>query len=440
MGLRSWPDVARRVLQRWPAAERWGLGTLDLMYRVALLPFRRPARRGSPREAAEIVARTDAYTQAAERYFAEFENPQFLLDKPFGDIAQTPKHLIDAGVLIQALRLRRGDVVLELGAGSCWLSLMLNRCGSRTIAVDVSPTALALGRAAFERDPRADWSLDPQFLPYDGRRLPVDDESCDRVVVNDAFHHVPNQRELLLEMRRVLRADGLVAMSEPGRGHGTAEHSLEEAGSTGVLENELALPDLAALAEACGFEAVNVIVATPLVTPEVPARDLPAFMGGRRFARYWKAFCSALEQHHYIVLHKGSPQVTTRRPGRLSARFDMGSGTATARAGERLPLTLHVTNAGDALWLSAEKGGLGWTRLGAHLLTATEPRRVIDFDWHRSSLPRDVAPGDRVRLDLDLPALESPGAYVVVFDLIVEGMAWFADRGSHSATMNLRVE
>ena len=37
--------------------------------------------------------------------------------------------LIDTGVLIEALRLRPGDVVAEIGAGSCWLSHMLNRHG-----------------------------------------------------------------------------------------------------------------------------------------------------------------------------------------------------------------------------------------------------------------------------------------------------------------------
>jgi hypothetical protein len=323
---------------------------------------------------------------------------------------------------------------------------MLNRCGCRTIAIDVSRTALALGRTLFERDPRTNWSLEPRFLTYDGHRLPVDDGSCDRVVINDAFHHVPNQRELLREMHRVLRADGLVAMSEPGRGHAAAAHSMDEA-ATGVLENELRLEDLGALARACGFEAAGVIVASALANQEIPARALPAFMGGRGFAHYWKAFCTALEQHHYIVLHKGSPRRTTRRPGRLSARIEVTSvrgerspahGELTVRAGEPLTLVVALTNTGDTEWVS-EAADPGWTRLGAHLLTATGPRRPIDFDWYRQALPGDVAPGERVNLDVELPALDSPGAYVVEFDPVVEGLTWFADRGSQPGAISLRV-
>lgn len=194
-----------------------------------MLPFRRVRVDGTPTENAQLTARTDAYNQAAERYFQEFRTPSFLLDKPFSEPTALPKHLIDAGVLISGLRVAPGDVVLELG------------------------------RRLFEADARTKWDLAPQFLVYDGHRLPVDDASCDGIVINDAFHHVPNQRELLTEMCRVLRPDGIVAMSEPGHGHAASEHSLNEATNWGVLENELVLEDVAAAGSEnlwpCRFES-----------------------------------------------------------------------------------------------------------------------------------------------------------------------------------------
>jgi SAM-dependent methyltransferase len=426
------------VFARWPAMQRAVLGLLDAWYQLALLPFRRRRLRGRAFEPDARLAATSEYNAAAERYFAEFTDPAFLLDKPFSDRALTAKHLIDAAILIDAMRLRPGDVVLEIGAGSCWLSHMLNRFGCRTIAVDVSPTALALGRQVFERDPRTDWSLEPAFLPYDGRRLPLDDRSCDRIVINDAFHHIPNQREALREMARVLRADGVVAMSEPGAGHGAAAHSLAEAG-TGVLENELVLEDLAALAGAAGFTAATVIAASPLVRHEIPASELGAFMGGRRFASYWKAFCSALEQHHYVVLHKGAVEPTTARPGRLVARIEVaGPPTRVARVGEGAVVEAAVTNLGDTRWVSANDAA-GWTRLGAHLYRNAPARPLVDFDWFRCALPRDVGPGERVVLHARLPPLDAPGDYLVEFDLVIEGLTWMADRGSSPAAIDLRV-
>lgn len=428
-----------RVFHRWPGVQRFALAGLDYFYQAVLWPFRRPSVSGVSAQRPDLVARTDAYNAAAEQYYAAFPSPQFLLDKPFSDAHLTAKHLIDVGVLIDAMRLQPGDCVAELGAGSCWLSQMLNRFGCRTIALDVSPTALALGRTVFVRDPRTNWSLDPQFLSYDGHRLPLANASCDRIVINDAFHHIPNQRELLVEMHRVLTADGVLAMSEPGRGHGTAGQSLEESATTGVLENELALPDLDALARECGFASVNVLVASPAVRREIPASRLGAFMGGEGFADYWKAFCSALEQHHYILCYKGSTNPTTRRPGRLEARLGAAGGDRAieVRAGEPEQLQLRITNIGDTRWLSRVPAGEGWTRVGAHLYEDAEPRTLVDFDWFRAGLPGDMEPGACVEVVMTLPPIQAPGAYLAVFDLVVEGTAWFAERGSRTVSVRI---
>ena len=420
-----------------PAAASAVRGAADVFYRLALLPFRRRRVTGAPLEPPAIVERTDEFNRQAEHYYTSFPDQAFLRRKPFSDTERLPAHLIDTGVLIRGLRLRPGDLVLELGAGTCWLSHLLNKYGCRTIAMDVSPSALAIGRTVFEADPATDWSLDPQFLTYDGHRLPLGDESCDRVVINDAFHHLPNQREILRELHRVLAPDGMAGMSEPGRGHAESEHTRREQ-EAGVLERELVLEDIAALAMACGFHAVNVLVASPAVTLEVPAAALADFMGGKGFTGYWKALCTSLERHHYIVCHKGTGAVTTARPGQLSAHIDVaGEPELHCPAGEPARLRLRVTNTGDTRWLSTE-GRPGWTRIGAHLTNANSGA-VLDYDWHRSPLPDDVPPGTRLDIELALPAIRQPGTYVVVIDLVVEGLTWFADRGSHPARVAIAV-
>ena len=440
--------VVRRIFHRSPGVEAAALGLLDAWCQLALLPFRRARRHGRVSEDAALVTATDRYNRAAEEYFAKIDDPSFLLGKPFSEPAALPKHLIDAGVLLSALRVAPGDVVMEVGAGSCWLSHMLNRYGCRTIAVDVSPTALAIGRQLFEADTRTNWPLEPAFLSYDGHRLPAEDDSCDAVVINDAFHHVPNQRELLTEMHRVLRPHGIVAMSEPGRGHGATAQSAREASDSGVLENELVLEDVAALARECGFASVQVVLASPFAHAAIDARDLGAFMGGKGFARYWKAYCAALEQHHYITCAKTALGHTTRRPSRPSARIRADRDSIlsaragepfTARVGEPLTTQLTIANTGDTTWLGGDTPRSGWTRVGAHLYRDGDTRALVDFDWWRQSLPRDVAPGETVTLQAELPVPRTAGRYLVSVDLVIEQVAWFADFGGEPATLRIEI-
>ena len=433
-------DVLRRgwraAFARAPWLRSSALRAVDTVMRPALFPFQlRPPHADAARGRA-IADETDAFNRSAETYYAEHADRRQLLDKPFSEPASLARRLIDVGSLIDGLRLQPGDIVLDIGAGACWLSHLLNRFGCPTIALDVSPTALAIGRQLFEEDRKTNWSLQPQFLAYDGRSIPLPDASVDRVVLFDAYHHLPNPAELMPEMRRVLRQDGIVAMSEPGRGHADSAPSVAEAAATGVLENELVLEDIAALAIASGFRAARVLVSPNAPLMELDATDLRRFTGGRGFSRYWKELCAALDSHHYILLFAGDPEPTTARPKRLRAmiRETAGRQCLTAMRGVATDIVIDVHNNGDTRWI-ADEGTPGWTRLGGHLYEA-EPRRLVDFDWVRIPLGSDVRPDRTIRISASLPPIERPGDYVVALDLVIEAVAWFADRGS--PTLELR--
>lgn len=446
--IRMIPAMLRAAEERFPGLRPILLAAWELawrpIFRLIMLPYPFPQGGGSPEESAALLDRATAYNEAAERYFAEYPDVRYLLEKPFSDAQRFGRTLIKAGTLIAGAKLRPGDTVLELGAGTCWLVQLLNRYGCRTIALDVSATALALGRQSFESDPRTNWSLEPRFVTYDGQHVPIEDGSCDRVLVYDAFHHVPNQRQVLSEMHRVLSADGIVAMSEPGRGHASTPTAVRESANTDVLENELVIEDLAALAQDVGFSAVNVILDGPTMQHELPACDIERFMsGGCEFHRYWDHLCNDIYRHHYVLMYKNRPQVTTERPGRLAARIRIlrpADDVAISRS-ERLSVDVRVANIGDTCWLHRGSGPsrVGWTRLGVHLLRAdASDGGVIDFDWYRADLGRDVEPDGKLDIRLDLPAIETGGAYVLEFDLVVEGMCWFADHGGLSPVV-LRV-
>ncbi len=92
-------------------------------------------------------------------------------------------------------------------------------------------------------------------------------------------------------------------------------------------------------------------------------------------------------------------------------------------AGTPVGVRLVIQNLGTGLWREG-----GTTRLG--------------YDWFRSDgtqltelagralLPRDVAPGESVELDVEVPVPRTPGSYRLTMDMLVEKVAWFGSRGS----------
>jgi 2-polyprenyl-3-methyl-5-hydroxy-6-metoxy-1,4-benzoquinol methylase len=91
------------------------------------------------------------------------------LPKPFAKPDEVPPLLMDAANMLQGLRLAPGAHVLDFGAGSGWLSRWLTQLGCRVTLLDVSPTALAMARELYSRQPIIGDRPPPAFLPFDGR-------------------------------------------------------------------------------------------------------------------------------------------------------------------------------------------------------------------------------------------------------------------------------
>ncbi len=75
-------------------------------------------------------------------------------------------------------------------------------------------------------------------------------------------------------------------------------------------------------------------------------------------------------------------------------------------------------------------------RLGAQLLT--HDGRVLDQDYARTALPRDIEAGEWLDLDVHVPA-PAPGDYLLKFDLVSEGIDWFEACGSEPTVTPLHV-
>lgn len=106
--------------------------------------------------------------------------------------------------------LRRPLIVLDLGAGNCWLSNRLAQRGHHVAAIDLlTNSADGLGASVHYRS-----RFTPMQAEFD--RLPLASHQADLVIFNGSLHYSTNFEKTLAEALRVLRPEGqLIILDSP---------------------------------------------------------------------------------------------------------------------------------------------------------------------------------------------------------------------------------
>ena len=403
---RRWFAALREAAQR-----RWAPGFIDV----------RAHMRQTSLE--EHVATADAY-------FADVGWHTMHARKPFADVLEAEQLTRALYVLLPNLELFPGARLLDFGAGTCWSSLIFGYLGCEVIATDVSQKALRFGEERVRADPIGK-SLPISFLPFDGRKLDVEDASVDRVVAIDALHHVPDIPATLAELSRVLRPGGIAAFSEPGPLHSLSAQSQFEMSTHGVIENDIRVEDIERSALAAGFAKMRVA----WFSPQAQLLDVAAFRslaegraGAREAQQFARDAAAGLANIRIFFLFKsGERALTSRGREGLIAALE----PAVHFDGERLRGTVRAKNIGRATWLPSGSG-LGEVNLGVQLHDGASLQR----DFARAALSSNpVAPGESATATLDLAC---PRGARVTLDLVAEGVAWFSSAGS--ATVGIQLQ
>ena len=109
------------------------------------------------------------------------------------------------GVLRDLLLLPVSGLMLDEGGGTARVSYPLRPHVGEVVVADLSLPMLRQAR----RKGRL-WTV-----KSDAERLPFSDESFERILVVDAFHHFADQRQSLVEVVRVLKKGGRVVIEDP---------------------------------------------------------------------------------------------------------------------------------------------------------------------------------------------------------------------------------
>jgi len=386
----------------------------------------------------EDLARTaDEYyrttLQFADRYLA----------KPFADPRDTPDLLGSFAHLVAGLRLVPGMTVLDFGAGACWTTRCLTQLGCEAIALDVSPTALELGKQLYARLPPIGSTPPPRFLVFDGRRIDLPDASVDRIFCFDAFHHVPNPADVMRELGRVLRPGGVAGFSEPGRHHSKGARSQYEMKNYTAIENDVVMEDVWTWARAAGFVDLELAAFSTESYRVPPAEFDEITRGGRALSRYADRVRVFLQGHQTFLLTKGvrgkgegeRPVRDSREREGLTGEIAIQLERGSVGSGEPVRGTATVQNVGSVSWLpgSTPHGGVN---LGVHL--RARDGSPISVDFARIRLEGTTAPGRTQRVEFALTPPD-PGDYLLEFDLVSEGVGWFEMNGSATITRAITV-
>jgi SAM-dependent methyltransferase len=103
--------------------------------------------------------------------------------------------------------------------------------------------------------------------------------------------------------------------------------------------------------------------------------------------------------------------------------------------GALVDLGIRLRNASQVAWTRFP--GDRALQVGNHWCRATGEQLLLDDG--RSPVPRDLAPGEEVDLSLRVRTPSVIGRYRLEVDVVLEGVAWFADRGSSPASLPVRV-
>jgi SAM-dependent methyltransferase len=377
--------------------------------------------------------------RAADEYFKQAPDWDNFLAKPLADLGEMPVVLSGFALVVDGLKLCRGMTVLDFGAGACWCAHFLTQLGCKAIAADVSPTALEIGRERFRRIPVVGRCFEPRFVVFDGLRLDLAGESVDRVICLAAFHHVPNQAQVLSELARVLKPGGVAGFHEPGPTHSSTGQAQLEMRNFKVVENDIVMEEIWPLAQAAGFTDLKLAFHGPILSL-VPLDEYNQFLQpGAHNARLLEETKLYLRGQRMFFLSKGPPAVPdSRQHFGLVADLEVELAARSVRAGTPLRGRARVKNVGTTLWLPSD-AEVGPVRLGARGLDAAGKRQ----EFTRHALPNangdGIRPGEEVTFEFEMPPLGGPGRYRLEFDLVSELVCWFSINGSPIRTIDVQV-
>jgi ubiquinone/menaquinone biosynthesis C-methylase UbiE len=109
---------------------------------------------------------------------------------------------------VSAQELVKDKVVLDIASGSGYGTNLLAQTAKHVYGVDVSEISVEYAKQNYG-------AKNIEFLAGDGEKIPLKDNSVDIVTTFETIEHIPDYRQFMNEVSRILKDDGLLVISTP---------------------------------------------------------------------------------------------------------------------------------------------------------------------------------------------------------------------------------
>ena len=137
----------------------------------------------------------------------------------------------------------------------------------------------------------------------------------------------------------------------------------------------------------------------------------------------WLSAHGGVTQDAQINISPPPPIPPSSSRPRWQVKFLAHDTPVSERAGQTIVVNLHVKNTGTKTWPQGDNSPV---HIGYKWFDAVGQQQ-LDVEDRRTALPSDVAPDQNIALGAILVAPKKPGDYNLRWDLVAEGITWFAE-------------
>lgn len=375
----------------------------------------------------------------ADKYYQNI-NINSISSKPFS--LPDAQHLFaEVSHLISGLSVLPEDNILDFGCGVGWLSRFIFSMGCNVHGIDVSQTAISRAKSLssgwikyFTNNCGVTSKL--SYEHFDGHKIDFESNYFDHIVILDAFHHVPNQENILAEFYRVLKPGGKIGFCEPGPSHSESSSAQLEMSLHNVLENDIDINKIWEKSKKVGFTKIELFL-SPLIGKLVSIDDYLNFPSNHETSsNYLSEIKWRSVNYPIFFLSKAGRKLSdSRRSDNLCAEITLEKfkSSYVCKSNENLFLNLIAVNKGSSVWLPS-----GSTNGSVNIGIVVTEKNKKTRNYRASLSETKTLPDDHVKSTFEIPKLHN-GVYQIEINLVSEYVCWFSESGCESINFELHV-